>query len=167
MVFGKNEVSPLFLPGKKYQGCHWSNILLRRGGIWNLARKTWCLSQTPHFFKHQVFNFDKILKFWSINLGWDEISGSSWKWFSNQKNADFLIVAHSVHSTRLAAGRLNLKRGKRNQAQSKWHPINWYWRRCWWWWWYIYYDEVSVCLCVTKNHFFRAERRMFARPCRP
>ena len=23
-----------------------------------------------------------------------------------------------------------------------------------WWWWYIYYDEVSVCLCVTKNRHF-------------
>ena len=22
------------------------------------------------------------------------------------------------------------------------------------WWWYIYYDEVSVCLSVTKNHHF-------------
>ena len=24
-------------------------------------------------------------------------------------------------------------------------------------WWYIYYDGVSVCLCVTKNHHFRVE----------
>ena len=23
-----------------------------------------------------------------------------------------------------------------------------------WWWWYIYYDEVSVCLSVTKNEHF-------------
>ena len=32
----------------------------------------------------------------------------------------------------------------------------------------IYYDEVSVCLCVMKNHQLCAERRRHeARPCRP
>ena len=37
----------------------------------------------------------------------------------------------------------------------------WWWRSWWssWWWWYIYYDEVSVCLFVTKNHHFHGFSR--------
>ena len=43
----------------------------------------------------------------------------------------------------------------------KYHPwcCWWWWQLiCWWWCWYIYYDEVSVCLSVTKNHHFFWEK---------
>ena len=59
---------------------------------------------------------------------------------------------------------------KRDQAGQRWswvlrpdHALlelqwRWWWWWWWWWWWYIYYDEVSVCLSVTKNHHFFWEK---------